>query len=163
MDVGALRTWGIAVSAVLIAAALAVALTATQATAPAQTATPEKNVFQIAAQDGGAAPAPVSFVVRFRGQGPIARSQGMAARGDEAQAARQVRYQLTRQRDFSGLCFDRFTLGGAEIVLRSCVDVAASERTQHQQRLLARLRSMRAVEYVDVNESLTHEPVRPQN
>lgn len=96
-------------------------------------------------------PAPVGFIVRFRGSGPIARAQALAVRGREAEAARMIQAQLARQASFSGLCFDRFTLGAAEVVLRSCSDVPASERTTFQTRWLARLNAMRAVEYADAN------------
>jgi hypothetical protein len=96
-------------------------------------------------------PAPVSFLVRFRGSGPIARAQALAARGREAEAARTIQAQLARQASFSGLCFDRFTLGAAEVVLRSCSDVPAAERTTFQTRWLARLNAMRTVEYADAN------------
>jgi hypothetical protein len=107
-----------------------------------------------------APPAPISFLVRFRGSGPIARAQAMAADGDETQAARLVQVQLERQRAFHGLCFDRFTIGGAEIVLRSCMDVPPSERAAFQTRWLARLNAMRAVEYADANTAAA--PARTQ-
>lgn len=150
MDVNALRTWGIAVSGALMVGALAIALQPeTQATAQAQPAA------QMAQADARAAP--VGFIVRFRGPGPIARAQAQAARGQTAQAQRQVELQLQRQSAFSGLCFDRFTVGAAEMVLRTCEGVAASERTGVQQRWGARLRAMRAVEYVDVNATVTQQ------
>jgi hypothetical protein len=141
MKASALRVWGIAVSGVLMAAAIAVA------------AQPERApVTTIGAFETAQAQAePVAFIVRFRGAGPIARSQGQAARGETQAAQRQVEIQLVRQTDFAGLCFDRFTVGGAEIVLRTCDPIAASERAGVQQRWLTRLRAMRSVEYVDAN------------
>lgn len=108
--------------------------------------------FQLAqAEPEAALAAPLSFVVRFRGSGPIARAQAMAAQGRESQGARQVQVQLARQGAFNGLCFDRFTLGAAEIVLRSCADIAPAERARVQTWWLARLNAMRAVEYADAN------------
>ncbi|MGD9967339.1 MAG: hypothetical protein AB7T59_12510 [Hyphomonadaceae bacterium] len=150
MDVNAMRTWGIAVSGAMLAGALAIAW---QPQAPA-VAGPQR-----AAQTAQAdiEPAPVGFIVRFRGQGPIARAQAQAARGLTGPAQRQVELQLRRQSAFSGLCFDRFTVGGAEIVLRTCEAVAASERSVVQQRWGARLRAMRTVEYVDVNATVTQQ------
>lgn len=147
MDVNAMRIWGIAVGAAMLAGALAIAWQPETEAAQAQTAV------QIAQADM----APVGFIVRFRGHGPIARAQGQAARGQTAAAQRQVEVQLRRQTAFSGLCFDRFTIGGAEMVLRTCEAVAASERQAVQQRWSARLRAMRAVEYVDVNATVTQE------
>jgi hypothetical protein len=150
MDVNAMRTWGIAVSGAMLAGALAIALQPdTTAVAQPQAAA------QIAQTETRAAP--VGFIVRFRGRGPIARAQGQAARGQLAPAQRNVELQLRRQNAFSGLCFDRFTVGGAEMVLRTCETVAASERAAVQQRWGARLRAMRAVEYVDVNATVTQE------
>ena len=150
MDVNALRVWGIAVSGALMVGALAIALQ------PEATAQAQRAAARIAQGDTRAA-APVGFIVRFRGPGPIARAQAQAARGQTVQAQRQVELQLQRQSAFGGLCFDRFTVGGAEMVLRTCETVAASERASVQQRWGARLRAMRAVEYVDVNATVTQE------
>lgn len=142
MSAGGLRVWGIAVSSVLMAAALFIAVQPQQR---ASAMTPQRvEIAQAQAE-------PVAFIVRFRGTGPIARSQAQAARGETAAAQRQVELQLVRQTDFAGLCFDRFTVGGAEIVLRTCDAIAASERASVQQRWLARLRAMRSVDYVDAN------------
>ena len=150
MDVNALRTWGIAVTGSLMAVALFIALQP-DGVADAQP--------QAAAQivQASTSAASVGFIVRFRGTGPIARAQAQAARGQTAQAQRQVELQLRRQSAFAGLCFDRFTVGGAEMVLRTCEPVAASERAGVQQSWGARLRSMRAVEYVDVNATVTQQ------
>ncbi|MEQ1818197.1 MAG: hypothetical protein ABL871_06255 [Terricaulis sp.] len=149
MDVNVLRTWGIAVTGALMAVALFIAL---------QPETPALAQAQSAAQLAQAQRAePLSFIVKFRGSGPVSRAQSRAARGDLASAQRQVEIQLGRQSAFSGLCFDRFTVGGAEIVLRTCEAVAASERSAVQQSWGARLRAMRAVEYVDVNATATQQ------
>jgi hypothetical protein len=144
------RFWGIMVSATIMAVALMIA-------APWRTPAAEgapQGFVQFAQAHVPApvvVPAPVSFIVRFRGSGPIARAQALAARGREADAARIIQAQLARQSAFSGLCFDRFTVGAAEVVIRSCSDVPASERAAFQTRWLARLNAMRAVEYADAN------------
>lgn len=153
MDLNALRTWGIVASVALMVGALALAARGSpQAIAQV---TPEAlfEIAQAPAPQGAAAP--VGFIVRFQGAGPISRAQAMAARGQGARAQRQVEAQLRRQGAFSGLCFDRFTVGGAEIVLRSCENVAAAERASYQQRWVARLQAMRAVDYVDANATVT--------
>ncbi|MGQ0532216.1 MAG: hypothetical protein ACT4OF_05940 [Caulobacteraceae bacterium] len=150
MDVNALRIWGIAVSGALMAGALVIALRP-ETNARAQT----QAVAQIAQAEARAAP--VGLIVRFRGSGPIARAQAQAARGQTAAAQRQVEIQLRRQSAFSGLCFDRFTVGGAEMVLKTCEAVAANEQAAVQRRWGARLRAMRAVEYVDANATVTQE------
>lgn len=146
----ALRISGIAVTGALMAAALVIAFEP-QTNAVAQ----PQGVAEIAQAETGASP--VAFIVRFRGTGPIARAQAQAARGQLTQAQRQVEIQLQRQSAFAGLCFDRFTVGGAEMVLRTCEAVTASERTGVQQSWGARLRAMRAVEYVDVNATVTQQ------
>lgn len=150
MNVSALRMWGIAASAAVMAVALTIALQ------PAQSAQAEPPVttYQVA-QAGATEATPVALLVRFRGAGPIARSQARAASGQIQQAQRTVEAQLRRQTAFAGLCFDRFTVGGAEIVLRTCEPVAASERVRVQQNWLNRLRAMRAVEYADANAAAT--------
>lgn len=150
MDVNALRTWGIAVTGALMVGALVVAFQL-QTHAEAQ----PQGVAALAQAQTNASP--VGFIVRFRGTGPIARAQAHAARGQLERAQRQVTLQLERQTSFSGLCFDRFTVGGAEIVLRTCESVAASERSAVQQSWSARLRAMRAVEYVDANATVTQQ------
>lgn len=134
----ALRTWGMATSAVLMTGALALSWQAPPL-AQAQSAVAQ------------AQSAPLGFLVRFRGDGPIARAQRLATRGRVAEGTRQVTRELARQTEFAGLCFDRFTAGAAEIVLRTCTPVPASERAGVAQAWLVRLRAMPAVEYVDAN------------
>jgi hypothetical protein len=148
MDVDALRTWGIVVGGALMAGALALSApeppAGAAAQAPLEAAPPARTE-------------PLAFIVRFRGAGPIARAQARAGRGEFEQAGRQVQIQLQRQRDFAGLCFDRFTVGGAEIVLRTCAAIPANERDVAQAQWLARLRAMRAVAYVDANVTVAPE------
>jgi hypothetical protein len=147
MNANALRTWGIAVSAALMAAALAIA-----AQPPAPAEAQSAGAFEVAqAATTPAQAAPISFLVRFTGSGPIARAQRLAAQGQTTEAQRQVQVQLRRQTDFHGLCFDRFTAGAAEVVLRTCAAIVPRERNTVQQRWLTQLRAMRAVAYVDVN------------
>lgn len=153
MNVSVLRMWGIAASAAVLAGALAVAM---PSRLPSSEAAPHvQTLMQLALPESAPAPpAPIGFIVRFRGSGPIARAQALAAAGRETQAGRQVQTQLEHQAAFHGLCFDRFTVGGAEVVLRSCTDVAPSERAAFQTGWLARLNAMRAVEYADANNAV---------
>lgn len=154
MNANALRTWGIAASAAVISGAMVLAMQpAPDAVARADVA----QVFEPAqsfAQAENAAE-PLAFVVRFRGRGPIARAQASASRGGLASAQAEIEAQLRRQSDFRGLCFDRFTAGAAEVVLRTCAAIVPSERERVQQAWLARLRAMRAVEYADANATAT--------
>jgi hypothetical protein len=161
MDVQVMRFWGMVVGAGLIALALWIAALGPE-TAPARAAAvdlaPATDAPAFAgpasggvefAQAPGAAPA--SFLVRFRGSGPIARAQASAAGGQLDQAQRRIEAQLRRQRGLQGLCFERFTAGAAEVVLRTCAPIAANERAAVEARWLARLRAMRGVAYVDIN------------
>lgn len=166
MDANALRNWGLAVSAALFAAALALAtlgphdapFAALARSGDALTPDPGDDDLTVAQTPvRGADTATVAFIVRFRGNGPLARAQALAARGQEGRAGQAATAALARQSAFAGLCFERFTVGGAETVLRSCDPVPAADRAQVQQRWLARLRSMRAVAYVDVNANVTQD------
>lgn len=141
MDVNTLRTWGLAVSGALIAACLAISFHAP---------IPRAAASDVRLAQAPAA-APVSFLVRFEGGGPIARAQAQAGRGDTRNAQSAIEAQLQRQRGLAGLCFDRFTAGAAEVVLRSCEAVAGAQRAAVEQSWLARLRAMRGVAYADVN------------
>lgn len=144
MDVQLLRFWGIVVGGALMALALWIAALGPETTraqaAPRQTAEVAQS-----------RTAPASFLVRFRGNGPIARAQADAARGRINQAQTRIEAQLRRQRDFAGLCFERFTAGAAEVVLRTCAPVSAREHTAVERRWLSRLRAMRGVAYADAN------------
>jgi hypothetical protein len=140
MSLNALRLWGIAAGALLIAGALALSFTAPAPQALAQPAQAEP----VRAE-------PLAFLVRFQGQGPIASAQRAAQRGRTAEGQRAIEQQLRRQASLSGLCFDRFTVGAAEVVLRTCTAIVVSERASVQQSWLTRLQGMRGVAYVDAN------------
>jgi hypothetical protein len=148
MNWEALRLGGIAASSATLVACIALALTAPE---PAR-AQPTAPVLAQAPQ-----PTHVAFLVRFRGDGPIARAQREAARGRTPQAQAVIEAQLRRQALLNGLCFDRFTVGAAEVVLRSCEPVAATERADYQRRWTARLDAMGSVEYVDPNATASTE------
>lgn len=150
MTLNALRNWGMGISGALMAGLIVFALQP----APQAEAQPQA-VYEVAQTQGQAAP--LAFIVRFQGSGPIARAQAEAARGRTTQAGRVIEAQLLRQTAFAGLCFDRFTIGGAETVLRTCEDVPAHARAALQQQWLARLQAMRAVDYVDANANASQE------
>lgn len=150
MDLNAMRMWGIAVSGALMAGALVVAV---QPSARVEAQQPVAGTFEVA--QAAATAGPVAFLVRFQGSGPIARAQASAARGGTAAAQQRIETQLRRQRSFAGLCFDRFTVGAAEVVLRTCASVPANERASVQQSWLARLQAMRGVAYADANATVS--------
>jgi hypothetical protein len=144
MDVQLLRFWGLIVGAALIAAAVWIAALGPEHAPTHASAHSAVDLAQSAA-------APASFLVSFRGSGPIARAQREAERGRMTQAQRRIEDELRRQSVFAGLCFDRFTAGAAEVVLRTCEAVAAQDRTMIESQWLSRLRSMRTVAYADAN------------
>lgn len=174
MEANLLRSVGIAVGAAALAGALAIATLKGDPEAPAADIPPpaiagpmapappeveaseptDPTVFETA--DAGAAPppgAPLTFLVRFQGSGPLARAQHLALEGREAEARSAAQSALLRQSSLRGLCFDRFTVGGAEMVLRLCEAPPESGRAQATARWLARLRDMPAVAYADTNST----------
>jgi hypothetical protein len=111
---------------------------------------------EIAAADPapGGAPSqaePIGFVVRFAADHALGRAQALEASGRCDEAARLARATIAASTELRGLCFDRFTLGGAETVLISCAPVPRAQSSAYQRDWLARFRAMRGVEYADVN------------
>jgi hypothetical protein len=172
MDAKLLRSVGITVGAVTLAGALAISQMGREPTPvePDQAAPPssfvgaeptDTPVFETAsAETPPPAAAPVSFLVRFHGSGPLGQAQRLAERGRATEAGRAVQSALLRQSAFRGLCFDRFTIGGAEMVLRSCASISAADHAQAGAQYLARLRNMSAVAYAEMNA--TADPAQPR-
>jgi len=171
MEVEALRTWGLAASAAALASALTIAAlggceqpASTPAAptgvvvAPATpaSATPAEPTAEPATTDTPPAkltstPTRVTptLIVRFEAPHPLARAQEIAAQGRVAEAGRAAQATIRGRGDLRGLCFDRFTLGGAEIVLKSCSTVA--DGAAFQRRWSTRLNAMPGVEYAEPN------------
>jgi hypothetical protein len=172
MDQKALRNWGMIAGGAALVGSLGIAMlhpgqttTATQthtvrpAPAPAKADAPAP-VFEPAAAEAPPAAAsaePVSFVVRFGGNHPLAAAQTLAAEGEIDDARRAAERTLTRQRSLRGLCFDRFTVGGAEIVLKSCEPLSAREAESFRRRWSQRFGSMAGIDYAEANVILTPE------
>ncbi|MDX2236536.1 MAG: hypothetical protein NW203_03140 [Hyphomonadaceae bacterium] len=180
MDRKALRNAGLGAGGLCLAAALGVAVTQrTDAplpqprpapTAPAPSAadvraspaapiiTPLPEAPQPPAVEPSNAPQPapvqgakVSFLVRFTDDHPLARAQALEAQGRRAEAAQAARAGLRRTRALRGLCFQRFTAGGYEIVLESCNQIAASDQDAYVERWTAALSGLDGVEYAEPN------------
>jgi hypothetical protein len=98
-----------------------------------------------------------SFIVRFAGAHALVAAQDLAAQGRYDDARRNVEQGLRRTRALRGLCFDRFTAGGAEIVLRPCNAVAPGARDQVRRDWERRFESMDGVAYADVNAIASRE------
>ena len=149
MDPGLLRNIGITIGAATLAGALAVATFAgdPQAPAPAQAPVTARPLPPAPVAE----PTPASFLVRFQGSGPLGRAQRLAEQGEEAEARAAAEAALASDGSLRGLCFHRFTVGGAEMVLRVCDGVTEADRAQTSAEWLARLRDMDAVAYADMN------------
>jgi hypothetical protein len=91
----------------------------------------------------------LGFVVRFEPPHPLAEAQALEAAGRCAEAAALARATLATRSELGGLCFDRFTLGGTEIVLGACEPPQDIELFQRA--WLERLRAMDGVAYADPN------------
>jgi hypothetical protein len=90
-----------------------------------------------------------SLLVRFRDPHPLARAQALEAAGRCPEAAQLARETLATRADLTELCFERFTVGGAEIVLAACAPPADGQA--FQQAWVERLRAMDDVEYAEAN------------
>jgi hypothetical protein len=134
MDDKTLRGWGIAIGAGAMAVAAGVAALGGRA---------DENV---AAATNGTSQ--VEFLVAFK-SGAMADAQALAAKGETERAEAAARAALARSQDLDGLCFQRFTLGGAEMVLTPCQPKGSSAR--EQERWLKRLRGMNSVSYADAD------------
>jgi hypothetical protein len=93
----------------------------------------------------------LGFVVRFEPPHPLAEAQALEAAGRCAEAEELARRTITARPELAGLCFERFTLGGAETVLTTCAASADGELSQEM--WLERLRAMDGVAYADPNLS----------
>jgi len=93
----------------------------------------------------------LEFLVRFGAAHPLGRAHDMWAQGRRGEAEALVRTTLRQRSEFAGLCFSRFTLGGAEIVLAHCTRVARAQVTRTSDRWIRKIRAMRGVQYVDAN------------
>lgn len=165
MDASMVRNIGITIGAAALAGSLAVATFAGNPQAPAPTqapliagplpaAPPAPEVPALAAGVEAPLPgAPLSFLVRFEGSGPLGRAQALAGQGREPEARRTAEAALARENTLRGLCFDRFTVGGAAMVLRLCEPTPEVQSAQASGLWLARLRDMSGVAYAEVNSA----------
>lgn len=101
--------------------------------------------------------APLAFIVRFSEDHDMARAQALAAEGREASARRAAERALRRDRDLRGLCFDRFTVGGAEVVLRPCDPASLEQAEALRQEWAEKLAAMPSVAYAEANVVLRPE------
>ncbi len=150
MDDRAMQRWGVIVGGACAAGALAAGLFGAGEIGPARIAAP-MNAVAPANYEAPARAPHLSFVVRFESTHPMARAQALEARGRHDAAVAAARRALQSERALTGLCFNRFTAGGYEIVLECCAPTPAPERATVSRNWMARLRAMNGVEYADAN------------
>ena len=99
----------------------------------------------------------VSFIASFRSSHALGQAQALegAGRHDEAQALAAA--ALRDDAALHGLCFDRFTLGGAEIVLSACTPLSLEDSFVTQRRWLQHLGTTPGIIYVERNMVARHE------
>jgi hypothetical protein len=105
---------------------------------------------------------PATFIVRFADDHPLARAQQLSADGREDMAIRAAERGVRRDRNLRGLCFDHFTAGGVEIVLKPCEAVAADERDAFRREWAEKLSSMPGVSYAEANVVVRPETVQAE-
>lgn len=124
-------------------------------------ASPKVAVDTASAGDDDAANPNLEFIVRFR-SGPLAEAQAMFTAGDQGGAEAAARKAIEARTNLRGLCFSRFTLGGAEMVLSHCARVPDTQKKAVSQRWDRRLNAMPDVDYADPNFEVRNDnPVRP--
>lgn len=94
---------------------------------------------------------PMSYIVNFRPWHALGRAQAMQSAGRYQEAELLVAVTLRDDPSLRGLCFERFTAGGAEIVLNVCAPSHWEERSVTQGRWLAQLGVTPGVAYVERN------------
>jgi len=98
-----------------------------------------------------AAPLRMSFLVSFRPTHPLGRAQALERGGRHAEAQELVAATLGDDGALRGLCFERFTVGGAELVLEVCEPSPWVEPLLAQRRWLTHLGATPGVAYVELN------------
>ena len=116
-------------------------------------ASPQAPVIADEAQPAQAvtAPAGMSFIVNFRASHALGQAQSLQGAGRYDEAEQLVGVTLHDDAAFRGLCFERFTLGGAEIVLNVCAPSPWEEPLVTQRRWLEQLGATPGVVYVERN------------
>lgn len=122
-------------------------------------ATGKPTVTTEAADIGEAINPNLEFIVRFGSQSAFGKAQTQYQAGDLSGAQQAARQALASTPSLTGLCLQRFTIGG-EIVLAHCARVPQTQIKVVSDRWARRLRNLRDVEYADPNVILQTE--KPQ-
>ncbi len=82
---------------------------------------------------------PISYLVNFRPSHALGRAQALQSAGHYDEAELLAGVTLRNDASLRGLCFERFTVEGAEIVLKVCAPSPWEERSVTQERWLEQL------------------------
>jgi hypothetical protein len=93
----------------------------------------------------------MSYLVNFRPTHALGRAQALHRAGRHDEAELLVAATLRDDDSVRGLCFERFTAGGAEIVLKVCTPSPWEQRSVTQRRWLEQLGLTPGVAYVERN------------
>lgn len=99
----------------------------------------------------------VSFIVNFRPSHDLGRAQALQNTGRHDEATQLVATTLRDDAALRGLCFERFTIGGAEIVLTVCAPSSLVESFDTQRRWLEHLGATPGVIFVERNLVAHHQ------
>lgn len=92
-----------------------------------------------------------SIIVAFTADHPMARAQALEAEGRHAEAVAAAQAALASDPQLAGLCFDRFTVGGAEIVLGPCAPITGAAREAFVRERAHALAALPDVAYAEPN------------
>jgi len=98
-----------------------------------------------------AAPVRASFIASFRPSHALGRAQALQNAGRHEEAERLVAVTIRDNPALRGFCFERFTLGGAEIVLNVCAPSPWDDPLITQRRWLQQLAATPGVAYAELN------------
>jgi hypothetical protein len=99
----------------------------------------------------GVSSEPMSYLVNFSPSHALGRGQALQNAGRYEEAELLVAVTLRDDASLRGVCFERFTVGGAEIVLNVCAPSRWEERAVTQRRWLEHLGVTPGVAYVERN------------
>ncbi|MGE4037879.1 MAG: hypothetical protein AB7F85_09020 [Hyphomonadaceae bacterium] len=103
------------------------------------------------------APSRMSYIVNFRPSHALGQAQILQNAGRYDEAEQLVVVTLRDNIALRGLCFERFTVGGAEIVLNVCAPDPFEDPLVTQDRWLEQLGATMGVAYVERNLVAQHE------
>lgn len=101
----------------------------------------------------------VSFIVNFRPSHVLGQAQALEGAGRHDEAVALAAVSLRDDAALHGLCFEHFTLGGAEIVLSVCAPLSLEDSFLTQRRWLEHLGATPGIIYVERNLVAYHEDV----